>query len=100
MDETTTPPAPNAPSGSARPVQVDRSVFMAARLREALAEVVSLRALVANLQKENFDLKAQQTQSQVDALDKEFDVGPGSVLQQRTDGTCWRLPPRSRNPGQ
>jgi hypothetical protein len=75
------------------PVQVERVVFLAARLRELLATEANLRTLVAELQSENALFRAKQSQSEIDGLEAEFDVGEGTVLQKRPDGSVWRIPP-------
>lgn len=89
--EVVTQVEPEAP-GPAVPVQVDRATFLAARLREALATEANLRDAIANLQKENARLRAIQAQGEIDGLDAEFNVGQGTVLQKRPDGTYWRIP--------
>jgi len=98
-------PAPEAPAAEASevpateaptpvvPVQVDRATFLAARLREMLAESANLRDLVADLQKENARFRANEAQSEINSLDQEFNVGQGTILQRRPDGTFWRIPP-------
>ena len=70
-----------------------KEVFLAARLRETLAESANLRDLVADLQKENARLRANEAQAEINGLDSEFNVGQGTVLQKRPDGTYWRIPP-------
>ena len=88
---TDTPTASEAPAPDV-PIQVDKSVFLAARLREMIAEAANLRSLVAELQKENATLRAQVAQAEIDKLDQEYDVGNGTILQARQDGTYWRVP--------
>jgi hypothetical protein len=80
------------PPLSEGPVQVDASVFLAARLRETMAEAANLRTLVAELQTALAHTKAQLDQNEIDALDSAYNVGKGSILQKRPDGTYWRLP--------
>ena len=72
------------------PVQVDASVFLAARLREVTAEAANLRMLVADLQSELARMKANEAQIEIDRLDQVYKVGNGTVLQKRDDGTFWR----------
>jgi len=86
-------PQVEAPEAPAVPVQVGKEVFLAARLRETLAESANLRDQVANLLKENAGLRANEAQTEINGLDKEFDVGQGTILQKRADGTYWRIPP-------
>lgn len=96
-------PAPEAAApGPAVPVQVDRTTFLAARLRETLAEAANLRDQNADLlkevgalRKENAAYRADIAQAEIDGLDKEFDVGKGTILQRRPDGTYWRIPPEA-----
>ena len=80
---------PAAPEG---PVQVDAAVFLAARLRESVTEAANLRTLVAELQTELARLRAQADQVEISKLDSTYNVGAGSILQARTDGTYWRIP--------
>ena len=94
---TPQPPAPH--EGDApliedpdAPVQVDRAVFLAARLRETLADAANLRNLVAELQKELATMRAGAAQAEIDRLDQDYDVGSGTVLHSRPDGTFWRIP--------
>lgn len=87
-EQVVQPPAPTEPS----PVQVEESVFLAARLRETLAEAANLRQLVAELQLENSRLRAAQDQAEINNLDSTYDVGAGTRLLRRQDGTYWRLP--------
>lgn len=94
-----TPKAPDAAAGPAVPVQVDQATFMAARLRETLAELANLRdynadllSELAALRKENAAFKASAAQAEIDRLDQEYDVGKGTILQKRPDGTYWRIP--------
>jgi hypothetical protein len=84
-------PTPEA-TAPAVPVQVGKEVFLAARLRETLAESANLRDLVADLQKENARLRANEAQTEINGLDAEFNVGQGTILQKRPDGTYWRIP--------
>lgn len=84
--------APPAETQEPQPEQVGPEVFLAARLRETLAEAANLRQLVAELQVENARYKAQLAQKEIDSLDKDFGVGQGTVLQKKPDGTVWRLP--------
>jgi hypothetical protein len=77
---------PNAPT------QVDASVFLAARLREVTAEAANLRTLVADLQAELARMKASAAQAEIDRLDQVYNVGSGTILQKREDGTYWRIP--------
>lgn len=93
------PPAEVQAPGTAVPVQVDHATFLAARLRETLAELANLRdqnadllSEVGALRKENAKYKANLAQAEIDRLDEEFDVGQGTILQKRKDGTYWRLP--------
>ena len=87
-EATPEPTAPVVPEA----VQVDRAVFLAARLREVIASEANLRDEVANLLKENAQFRAIQAQREIDVLDSEFDVGKGTILQKRPDGTYWRIP--------
>jgi hypothetical protein len=73
-------------------VQVDASVFLAARLRETMAEAANLRTLVAELQTELARTRAQLDQVEINSLDSTYNVGKGSILQRRPDGTYWRIP--------
>lgn len=73
------------------PIQVDRSVFLAAQLRESLREVGILQARVATLQAENAELRKLIIQSELVKLDQEFQLDDGMVLQRREDGTYWRM---------
>jgi hypothetical protein len=57
-----------------------------------LAEAANLRALVADLQKVNSDMRAQMAQAEINRLDAEYNVGDGTILQAKPDGTFWRLP--------
>ena len=89
-------PLPAAPAG---PVQVDKATFLAARLREVIAEAANLRTANADLlsevgalRKENANYKANIDQAEIDGLDAEYDVGKGTILQKRKDGTYWRIP--------
>lgn len=81
-----------APWQQPQPVQVTEATFLAARLREALAESANLRQLVADLQVENSKLRAKQAQAEIDQLDATYKVGQGTVLVGKADGTYWRLP--------
>jgi len=74
------------------PTQVDAAVFLAARLREAVTEAANLRTLVAELQTELARLRAQADQAEINRLDSTYNVGAGSILQARPDGTYWRIP--------
>jgi len=92
------PGTPEIP-GSAVPTQVDRATFLAARLRELLAEAANLRdhnadllSEVGSLRKENSNYKAGLAQAEINGLDEEYDVGKGTILQKRQDGTYWRIP--------
>ena len=75
-----------------QPVQVPDAVFLAARLRQSLLENAELKKLVAELQGELVTLRAKLTQEEVAKLDRDYQIGAGTVLQARTDGTYWRLP--------
>lgn len=86
------PAPPQLTSQHELPVQVDAAVFLAAQLREVLAEAANLRTLVAELQTVNAQLRAQTTQVRVAQLDEIYKVGSGTILQARPDGTYWRLP--------
>jgi hypothetical protein len=57
-----------------------------------VAEAANLRTLVAELQTELARVRAQLDQNEIDALDSAYNVGKGSVLQKRPDGTYWRIP--------
>lgn len=114
QSETTTPPPPPAPPAPPaapqdkadtpavdpkEPVQVEQEVFLAARLRETLAELANLRDHNADLltelgilRKENAKFKASVAQIEINKLDADFNVGQGTVLQRRPDGTYWRVP--------
>ncbi len=93
MDQnTTTAQEGLSPASADVPVQVDASVFLAARLREVTAEAANLRSLVADLQVELARMKALAAQVEIDRLDQTYNVGSGSILQARSDGTYWRLP--------
>lgn len=83
---------PNPP----QPIEVDQAVFLAARLRETLAEAANLRHTVAELQAENARLRANAAQTEINQLEADYNVGSGTVLQKRPDGTYWRLPVQSR----
>jgi len=91
-------PAPEAPApvpeaaAAEAPEQVGPEVFLAARLRETMAEAANLRTLVAELQTDLARLRAQMDQSEINALDSTYNVGKGSILQRRPDGTYWRIP--------
>ena len=78
-----------APEG---PLQVDAAVFLAARLRESISEGANLRQLVADLQTELARLKAKLDQTEIERLDAAYNVGSGTILQARPDGTYWRIP--------
>ena len=82
---------PQGPAGEG-PVQVDKATFLAARLREALSEVARLREILGELQVENGRLRAETLKVEIGKIDEEFDVGQGTILQARSDGTYWRVP--------
>ena len=87
--QTTPPPSqPAAPQAQ----QVEEKVFLAARLRESLAELANWRQTAAELQLENSQLKARLAQAEIQRLDATYDVGKGTMLVGKEDGTFWRLP--------
>lgn len=83
---------PPMPWQQPQPTQVTEATFMAARLRESLAEAANLRQMVADLQVENAGLRAKQAQAEIAQLDKAYQVGQGTMLVGKADGTFWRLP--------
>lgn len=89
-------PAPQMPPGA---TQVHEATFLAARLREALAESANLRQMVADLQAENARMRAAQAQAEIEQLDKAHNVGKGTMLVKKADGTYWRLPNQQAQQG-
>ncbi|MGD9725423.1 MAG: hypothetical protein AB7L09_03455 [Nitrospira sp.] len=97
--ETTGAATPSpAPWQQPQPVQVTEATFLAARLRESLAEAANLRQLVAELQLENSRLRAKAVQDEIDRLDKDHKIGQGSLLVSKADGTYWRMPQPQSQP--
>jgi len=85
-------PAQPMPWQQGQPTQVTEATFLAARLREALAEAANLRQAVADLQVENSKLRAVTVQVEIDKLEKTYQVGRGTTLVGKADGTYWRMP--------
>ena len=70
---------------------VDKSVYLAARLRQALVENDGLRQIVLNLQAEVARLMSDQLKEDIAELETEFGIVVGETISARPDGTYWRV---------
>ncbi len=71
---------------------VDKSVFLAARLRQTLIDNEALCGAVTNLQAELARLRSAQVKADIADLETEFKIVVGETISARPDGTYWRVP--------